>query len=259
MRLRPALFWPLVLIQLWFAHAIGYLAHEYAHSFTAWITHYKANPLALNYGHLSLKNILLQADIDENVNYDPIFASGRGWLASLIAVAGVLIGNGISYLVSRLLYAKAKQKKMYGWSMFFFWVCVMSVGNFLCYVPIRTFATHADMATTAKGLDASPWLITIVLGIPFAIALWHFFSKILPDAEAFLLPRALLSQRVFVVLTTFLVFVFFGCAGIHGYGSVSHWLSAISMYILFPVVSILCWPRSGAEGRGVSQAAEVTP
>jgi hypothetical protein len=68
MRLRPALFWPLVLIQLWVAHAIGYLAHEYAHSFTVWIVHYKANPLALNYGHLSLKNILLQADIDENVD-----------------------------------------------------------------------------------------------------------------------------------------------------------------------------------------------
>jgi len=257
MRLRPALFWPLVLIQLWFAHAIGYLAHEYAHSFTAWIVHYKANPLALNYGHLSLKNILLQADIDENVDYDPIFASGRGWLASLIAVSGVLIGNGISYIVSRLLYAKAKQKKMYGWSMFFFWVCVMSVGNFLCYVPIRTFATHADMATTAKGLGASPWLIAIVLGIPFAIALWHFFAKILPDAEAFLLPGALVSQRVFVLLTTYLVFGFFGSVGIHGYGGVAHWLSVISMYILFPVVSILCWPRSGAEGRSVSHAAEV--
>jgi hypothetical protein len=114
---------------------------------------------------VSLNNILLQADIDENVDYDPIFASGHGPLASLIAVAGVLIGNGISYLASRLLYAKAKQKKMYGWSMFFFWVCVMSVGNFLCYVPIRTFATHADMATTAKGLDVSPWMITLVLGI----------------------------------------------------------------------------------------------
>ena len=157
MRLRPALFWPLVLIQLWSAHAIGYLAHEYAHSFTAWIVHYKANPLALNYGHLSLKNILLQADIDENVDYDPIFASGRGWLASLIAVSGVLIGNGISYIVSRLLYAKAKQKKMYGWSMFFFWVCVMSVGNFLCYVPIRTFATHARHGNHSEG----PWRISL--------------------------------------------------------------------------------------------------
>jgi hypothetical protein len=115
------------------------------------------------------------------------------------------------------------------------------------------------MATTAKGLDVSPWLIAIGLGIPFAVALRHFFAKILPDAEAFLLPGALLSQRVFVVLSTFLVFVFFGGAGMHGYGSVAHWLSVISMYILFPVVSILCWPRAGAESRSVSQAAEVTP
>jgi hypothetical protein len=30
------------------------------------------------------------------------------------------------------------------------------------------------------------------------------------------------------------------------------------MYILFPVVSILCWPRSGGEGRDALQAAEVT-
>jgi hypothetical protein len=127
--------------------------------------------------------------------------------------------------------------------MFFFWICVMSVGNFLCYVPVRTFATHADMATTAKGLNVSPWAIALVLGIPFAFALWHFLAKILPDAEAFLFPESLLSQRVLVLLTTFLLFVFFGNAGIHGYGSISHGLSVVSAFIFFPVVTIISWPR----------------
>jgi len=94
-------------------------------------------------------------------------------------------------------------------------------------------------------------LIALGLGVPFAVALWHFFAKILPDAEAFLLPEALLSQRVFVLLTTCLVFVFFGGSGLHGYGSPSHWLSAISVYILFPVVTIICWPRSG--GRSMAR------
>jgi hypothetical protein len=243
MRPRTALFWLLALVQLWVAHAIGYLMHEYAHSFTAWLLHWKANPLALNYGRLNLKNIVFQADIDENVDYDPIFAAGRGPLASLIAVAGVLIGNGISYVVSRLLYRQARQKKMRAWAMFFFWICVMSVGNFLAYVPVRTFTTHADMATTARGLNVSPWVIAIVLGIPFAAAIWHFFVKILPDAEVFVFPEALLSQRVLVLVTTFLVFVFFGGAGIRNYGSVSHWLSAICEFILFPTVTILCWLR----------------
>lgn len=37
----------------WLTHALAYFLHEFGHSFTAWITGYKANPLALNYGHLS--------------------------------------------------------------------------------------------------------------------------------------------------------------------------------------------------------------
>jgi hypothetical protein len=243
MRPRTALLWLLIIVQLWLAHAIGYMIHEYAHSFTAWLFHAKANPLALNYGRLNRDNILLQADIDENVDYAPIFAAGRGPLASLIAVAGVLIGNGISYIAGRLLYGWARRKQMYAWTMFFFWICVMSVGNFLSYVPLRTFTTHADMATTAQGLHASPWLIALVLGIPFSIAIWHFFAKILPDAREFLFPDAPPSQQVLVLLTAFLVFVFFGSSGIRNYGSVSHWLSAISEFILFPVVALLCGPR----------------
>jgi hypothetical protein len=245
MRPRIAFFWLLAVFQLWLAHAVCFLMHEYAHSFTAWFLHYKANPLALNYGRLNLENILFQADIDENVDYDPIFAAGRGPVASLIAVAGVLIGNGISYVVGRLFYTRAKEKKSRAWAMFFFWICLMSVGNFLAYVPIRTFTTHADMATTAQGLHGSPWLIALLLGVPFAVALWHFFARILPDAEAFLFPETLLSQRILVVLTAFLVFVFFGSSGIRNYGSSSHWLSVISEFLLFPVVTISCWHRHG--------------
>jgi len=243
MRPRTALIWLLAIFQLWLAHAIGFMVHEYAHSFTAWLLHFKANPLALNYGGINLNNILFQNDIDENVDYSPIFAASRGPLASLIAVAGVLIGNGISYIVSRLLYAKARQKKRRAWAMFFFWLCAMSVGNFLSYVPVRTFTTHADMATTARGLNVSAWVIALVLGVPFAVAIWHFLAKVLPDAEAFLFPDEPALQGVLVLLTTYLVFVFFGGSGIRNYGSVSHWLSAISEYFLFPVVTILCWQR----------------
>jgi hypothetical protein len=161
----------------------------------------------------------------------------------LIAVAGVLIGNGISYIVSRLLYTKTKQQKRRAWAMFFFWLCLMSVGNFLSYVPIRTFTTHADMATTARGLNVSPWIIALVLGIPFAVAIWHFLARILPDAEAFLFPDEPALQSVLVLLTTYSVFVFFGGFGIRNYGSISHWLSAISEYVLFPIVTIFRWQR----------------
>jgi hypothetical protein len=239
----------MAVFQLWLAHAIAYMMHEYAHSFTAWLLHYKTNPLALNYGGMNLDNILFQDDIDENVDYSPIFAAGRGPLASLIAVAGVLIGNGISYLMSRLLYKKARRKQNRAWAMFGFWICVMSVGNFLCYVPIRTFATHADMATTAQGLNISAWVVALVLGIPFGIAIWHFFVSILPDAETFLFPNELALQGVLVLLTTYFVFVSFGGSGYRHYGNVSHGLSAFSEYVLFPIVTIMCWQRERKHSR----------
>lgn len=240
MRQRTALIWLLAIFQLWLAHAIGFMMHEYAHSFTAWLLHFKTNPLALDYGHVNLDNLLFQEDIDENVDYAPIFAAGHGSLAAFIAVAGVLIGNGLSYILSRVSYARARERKSRGWAMLSFGVCLMSVGNFLSYVPVRTFATHADMATVERGLGVSAWVIAIVLGVPFAVAIWHFFAKILPDAEMFLFKNEPVLQGVLILLTTYLVFGFFGGSGFHNYGNVSYWLSAISKYGLFPLVTITC-------------------
>ena len=78
--------WFVFVILLWVAHVAGYLVHEYAHSFLAWAVGYKANPVALNYGHLSIENLVFLSGIDENVDYGPIFAAGKGYLASSIAV-----------------------------------------------------------------------------------------------------------------------------------------------------------------------------
>jgi Na+/proline symporter len=49
---------------------------------------------------------------------------------------------------------------------------------------------------------------------------------------------------VFFLLTTFLVFAYYGNAGLIGYGSVSHWLSGVSAFVLFPMISAIFWPRS---------------
>jgi hypothetical protein len=160
---KTALFWLLFVSLWWLAHALGYLTHEYAHSFTAWALGFKANPLALNYGHLTPQNVAFLLGIDENVEYGPIFAAGKGYLASLIAVSGVLFGNGVFYFVARGLYSFAKQQHRQVLGLFAFLFCLMNVGNFLCYVPVRTFTTHSDMATLEKGLHASPWWIVTLL------------------------------------------------------------------------------------------------
>ncbi len=228
---------------LWSSHAIAYMAHEYAHSFLAWAFHAKSNPLALDYGHLTMNNALYLDDIDENVDYDPLFASGRGSLAALIAVAGVLFGNGVLYLLSRRLYRTAKENGKPMMAFFLFLLVMMNAGNFLSYVPNRTFSTHADMATVERGLNVSPWAIVVLLGVPFALAVWHFFAKILPGARRFLFPAELPAQTGLVLLCAYAVFEFFGSSGFDRYGPASHWIAAVSVYLLFPLSVVLCWPE----------------
>jgi hypothetical protein len=133
---KPARNWAVfalnTLTLLWVLHAVAFFSHEYAHSFSAWLLGWKADPLALNYGHLTPGNILLQLDIDENVEYDPIFAAGHGYAAGFIAAAGMVIGNGLlTYPISLLGYRSAARRGSPGRAMSFYWLCVASVGNFI--------------------------------------------------------------------------------------------------------------------------------
>jgi hypothetical protein len=242
---RTIRLWLLALPQLWLAHAITFFLHEYAHSFAAWALQCKANPFVLHYGHLTVANLLVQSEIDELVDYTAIFRAGHGVVAALIAVSGVLLGNGLSYIFIRRLFNRYRRKHSAAWAMFFFFLCLMSVGNFLDSVPVRTFADHSDMATTARGFHTSPWTVVVVLGLPFALALRHFFARILLSSESLLFPWSYANRCLLVVLSCFLIFVFFGSAGLSGYGATSHWLSMTSIFACFPLAMVLCWPRRG--------------
>lgn len=233
------LFILLILFTLWAAHAIAFFPHEYAHSFTAWALGWKNNPLDLNYGHLSLSNFLVQFDIDENVNYDPIFAAGHNIEAGSIALAGLFIGNFlITYPLSRWGYKYARQHDLHILGFFFYWLCAASVGNLIDYVPVRTFAFTGDMHTLAKGFNCSPWVILIVLGIPFTIILGHFLVSLAPGALKWLFINSPGMRAVMVLFTALALFGFYGAAGWSATDPISHYISVVSVYALVPVAII---------------------
>jgi hypothetical protein len=223
---------------LFATHAIGFFAHEYAHSTTAWALGWKANPLALNYGPLTASNVLLQLQIDENVDYAPIFAAGHFRQAGLIAAAGVVAGNFLlTYSLSRGGFAWARQRGQWGWARFFFWLGIMSVGNLICYVPVRTFSSHGDMHTVAQGFNCSPGWILLVLGLPFGLALLEFLFRLLPAAIRELYP-AVGQQRVVAMLSAFVLFGFYGLAGWSDNGVVAHQLAVLCVAGLFPALAL---------------------
>ena len=177
----------LTAITIWIAHAVAFFAHEYAHAILAWALGWKTNPLALNYGHMTPANLLTQQGIDENVDYAPIFASGHRLQAGVIAAAGMVVGNAfITYPFSLWGYTAARRRGARAWASLFYWLLIASVGNFIDYVPVRTFSPREDMHTVVLGFACSPSWILLVMGLPFAVALVHFFARLeLPALRLF--------------------------------------------------------------------------
>src|ERR1700754_184833 len=148
-----------------FTHAIAYLSHEYSHSFLAWILGFKENPLALDYGSPTWRNIILLGDIDENVNYKQIIDSGNGVWGGIIALAGAGIGNGLLYFLCYLLTKLERIRSSRGAIMFLFWLSLMGAANLLSYAPLRVITDHGDMAIAARCFGISTWVL-----LPFVTA-----------------------------------------------------------------------------------------
>jgi hypothetical protein len=230
---------PLIIVQVWAARAIAFFAHEYAHAIVAWLLGWKDNPLNIDYAKPSITVFLIQLGINQKVDVDPIFAAGHGVDVAMIAIAGALLGNGIiSYPLSRLGYRQATKHNRRGWAMFAFWITAASIGNFIDYVPIRTFTGGlGDMGQLEIGLGWSPWVVLVVLGIPTLAATLYFFLRIVPTTVYWVFPHSPHARYGVAVLSVLFVFGFYGAAGLLEGGPVSYNLSLASVFIVLPLVA----------------------
>lgn len=218
------------------AHAAAYMMHEYSHSFSAWAFGWMADPLALDYGHPTLYNILFQGDVGDNVQYDPIFASGHGPIASAIALSGTIIGNAVPYFI---LYRLSKVRSISTSPValsIVFWLSLMCAGNVWGYVPIRALTTHADIAIAARGFGVSPWVQFPFLVVPALYVVYHFFARMCAACLAPIAGGSAPKLALLIALTSYWFFAFYGGDGTSGdYGPISQLLAISSKYFLFPL------------------------
>jgi hypothetical protein len=196
-----------------FTHAVAYLTHEYSHSFLAWILGFKTNPLALNYGSPTWRNIILLGDIDENVNYQQIIASGNNIWGGVIALAGAGVGNGLLYFLCYWLCKWRLIRSSRGAVMLLFWLSLMGAANLLSYAPLRVITDHGDMAIAASCFGVSTWLL-----LPFVTAgtfylMYHFFFKMFPQNYWQVVNGSGLNLVFVIAMTSYWYFGFFGSDG----------------------------------------------
>ena len=210
-----------------FTHAIAFLLHEYSHSFLAWILGFKANPLALDYGPPTFKNIILLGDVEENVDYKQIIASGNGIWGGIIALAGAGVGNGLLYFLCYGLTKLKRVRASRGTITFLYWLSLMGTANLLSYAPLRVITDHGDMAIAARCLGISTWLL-----LPFVTAgtfyvMYHFFFRMFPLNYRQVAANSSLKLVFVIAMTSYWYFGFFGSDG-------TTFIPIISKYFFIP-------------------------
>jgi hypothetical protein len=221
------------------SHAVALFAHEFAHSFLAWSLGFMEHPLALDYGSPSPGNLLLQIEVGDNVDYDPILNGGHGLSAAMIALAGAFLGNGVLYGATYAVLKSSASKMPAVLASFLFWLSLMCAGNIWSYVPLRALASHADIATAAKGLGIPSIALLPFLVVPTLPIICHFFRR----TCLMMIPIMTAERPVMTILVIALVatwfFVFFGGVGFSGsYGALSQAMSIVSEVLLFPLAVV---------------------
>lgn len=227
-------------------HAIAYFLHEYSHSTTAWLMGFKTNPLAITYGPFDMSNVLLQQDVDENVDYGPIFASGHGLQVALIALAGPGIGNGLLYVVVAVVLTRQASRMRPAGVLFLFWLGVAASANLWSYAPVRTITTNGDMAHAARGFGISAWTLLPFVVLPSLLACWHLFRRLLPRVLGRTCEGDPLRGAFVAATACAIFFGFYGSPALFGhYGAVSAVVSILSIFAALPLMLMATLPMSG--------------
>lgn len=208
-------------------HAIAFLAHEYSHSFLAWILGFKENPLALDYGRPTFRNIILLGDVEENVDYNKIVDGGNGIWGGIIALAGAGIGNGLLYFACYWSTNLKRIKASRAVTTFLYWLSLMGAANLLSYAPLRVITTHGDMAIAARCFGISTWLLFPFVTAGTLLVMYHFFTRMFPKVYQQVAAGSGNNLIFMIVATSYWYFGFFGSDG-------TTFVPIISIYFLIP-------------------------
>jgi hypothetical protein len=192
------------------AHHLMVLLHEWAHGAAAWRLGLKPSPFHIHYGDWTL----LQAD--EDVDYDPLPASGTPWRASLIAGAALVV-NVLLYAASLRLMARVKPRPLA--AQFAFWLAAFNLAELYSYMPLRAFSPGGDVGHVNAGLRLPPWVLFVLATPLIAWQIVRLLRGPLPSLWSTLGVNAGAPRIAYGALVVAIIFGLYGAAPIFYYGA----------------------------------------
>ena len=188
------------------------IAHEFAHSTTAWLLGYTSTPFTVVWG-----NPITIVGWDEGVPYDDLFhAPGHPAEA---AIGGMpLLMHAV--LVVLCLYVLLRSDRNSSRLTFFgFYVLILfNLAELVAYIVMRPFIPRGDTGRFNEGLAISPWPLFAGGMLFLIVALWLFARRVGPKID-FWTDGSLLEHRSITWFAGFIMFL---------------WASGIRMLSLYP-------------------------
>jgi hypothetical protein len=203
----------LLLIAAYFAiQSTVAVAHEFAHSGSAWLLGYTRTPLTIVWG-----NPITITGWDEGVPYDRLFPAPGDPAEAVI--------GGIPLLMHALLLAGSlfalTRPRICARAIPFFGFYLLAIWNFaelIAYIIMRPFISTGDTGRFNEGLNISPWPLFVVGTALLLLALWLFARRIGPKIDQ-LTDGSLVEHRAVTWFAGFIMFL---------------WASGIRMLSLYP-------------------------
>lgn len=230
------LFLSITLVTFVVLHFFILYMHEFSHSFAAYFSGAKANPLDIVWG----KGIF-GINCDENVDYQTLFDSGKGPTAAAIAFAGPCSNILLFFVTAALLLLGAVRSRPWAYHTVF-WASAISFIMVFEYVFTRSFLTHDDFGNIEHGLGLSPFAIFIpglVLGL---IGLWYIFTVMVPGHYRIVTPGERSDQYVTIAVLSFVFFLLYIGIRVLAFPAVPEWWCGCAGIVALFIVPLLVSP-----------------
>lgn len=231
------LFLSITLITFVVVHFFVLYMHEFSHSFAAYFLGAKENPLDIVWGRG-----IFGVHCDENVDYQTLFAAGKGTKAAAIAFAGPFSNILLFFVTAGLLLLKAVRARKWIYHTIF-WVSGITFIMIFEYVFTRSFMTGDDFGNIEHGLGLSPYAVFIPGMILGLIGLWYILTVLLPGHYHIVAPGDISKQYITIMVISFAFFLLYIGVHILAYPSVPEWWTGcVGIAALF-ILPLLASPR----------------
>jgi hypothetical protein len=176
------------------------VAHEFAHSTTAWLLGYSSTPFTVVWG-----NPITILGWDEGVPYDQLFASGGRPAEAAIGGMPLLMHTiFISLTLIGLQRGSITRHKLAFYALY--WFLVINLTEMVAYIWMRPFIATGDTGRFTQGFSISPWYLFVAGSV---LLLWAFsliLVKIMPRLDT-IAGGSRAKHSIVVWLTAFITFL----------------------------------------------------